>query len=427
MVHSASNKLLSKHFELTDLPTANNYFIAYSGGIDSTALLHALSHEPRLTGRLTAIHVNHNINPRSNDWLKHCETTCDQLNIPLITESVMLEEHSEVACRQARQAVFRQHLNKGDCLMTAHHQNDQVETVLFRLFRGTGIRGLTGISKINRFEQYTIYRPLLGFNQQQIKQYIEQHQLPYIEDPSNQNNDYSRNYIRNIIIPMLEAYDADVLQNTELTAKNISHSHQLLDQLIGNKNPMNYKQYNDVDRLSTALYHWLGNLNLDIPSHKRLNQFSSDCLHAAADKNPQLLLEDKRLIRWHKGIYALTLSTNEKRRDLAVHLTNNNKNIVLPDNGQLVFTSSKPINISAVIKYQQSHERIQLSYNGQHKKLKKLFQQQHIPPWERLSIPYLYINNQLMAVGSEIISIQFKQLLSEYNAEYHWLSPQYIL
>ncbi len=427
MVHSANNKPLIKHFELTDLPTAQNYFIAYSGGMDSTALLHVLSHEPSLKGRITAIHVNHNINPASNQWTQHCQLICDQLNILLITESVNLKDHSEAACRQARQAVFKQHLKPGDCLMTAHHLNDQVETILFRLFRGTGIGGMTGISRSNQFDHYVIYRPLLSCRQSQIKDYVEHHQLSYVEDSSNQNNDYSRNYIRNIIIPALEAYEARVLQNVELTANNIANSHQLLKQLIGNHNPLNYLQYTDVDMLSTALYHWLNNLNVPTPSHKRLNQFSHDCLTAAADKNPQLLLDDKLLIRWNNQIYGLHIMPALASEDIEINLTHTSRSIILPDNGQLVFKSSKPIHISALIKYQQSHERIQLDHNGQHKKLKKLFQQHGIPPWERQSIPYLYIDNQLMAVGSDITSIEFKQLLSQYNAEYHWLSPQYIL
>ena len=427
MVHSANNKPLIKLFELTDLPTAQNYFIAYSGGMDSTALLHALSLEPKLNGRVTAIHVNHNINPKSKDWAHHCLSTCNLFNIPLITASVELEDHSEAACRQARQDVFRHHLNQGDCLMTAHHQNDQVETVLFRLFRGTGIGGMTGISKTNQFDHYCIYRPLLSCRRSLIKDYVEQHQLSYVEDPSNQNNNYSRNHIRNIIIPALEAYEARVLQNVELTANNIANSLQLLKQLIGNHNPLNYLQYKDVDMLSTALYHWLNHLNVPTPSHKRLNQFSHDCLTAAADKNPQLLLNDKRLIRWNNQIYGLQIMPALASEDLEINLTHSSKGIILPDNGQLVFKSSKPIHISAVIKYQQSHERIQLDHNGQHKKLKKLFQQHVIPPWERPTIPYLYIDKQLMAVGSKILSIEFKVLLSQYNAEYHWLSPQHVL
>ena len=158
MVHSGNNQLIS----LTDLPAADKYFLAYSGGMDSGALLHMLSQAPDLVGLLTAIHVNHNINHESHKWLQHCQQVCHQLNIPLITASVTPKDSSEASCRHARQEVFKKQLTQNDCLITAHHQNDQIETVLFRLFRGTGLQGMTGISQTNQFDHYTIHRPLLS-------------------------------------------------------------------------------------------------------------------------------------------------------------------------------------------------------------------------------------------------------------------------
>ena len=427
MVHSANNSPLSKLTELNDLPTAKQYFIAYSGGIDSTALLHALSLEPALSGLLTAIHVNHNINSAATHWAEHCQIVCNELNISLITASVDLNDSSEATCRQARQHVFKQHLGKGDCLLTAHHQNDQIETVLFRLLRGTGLQGMTGIAKTNNFDHYKIHRPLLLLNKEQIKTYVLSNQLSYIDDPSNQDNHYRRNHIRNLIVPELEKYDVQALQNIGLTVQNLQQSHQLLNHLIGNNNPFNYQLFVGSDELSTALYHWLNNIDVQAPNRKRFIQFSQDCLLAKEDKNPELLLDDCCLVRWHKHIYALKNSEALPDTEIYIELNSDKSNITLPQNGELLFESTTQVTIPAVIKYRQNHQRIQLDVTGQHKKLKKLFQQSLIPPWERKTIPYLYIDNQLMAVGSDILSADFKILLSEYKAEYRWLSPQYIL
>lgn len=424
MVHSANNSGL---IDLTQLPSAEHYYIAYSGGIDSTALLHALSLEPQLQAVLTAIHVNHNIHADSKKWAEHCQSTCNQYNIPLISESVQLSHSSEDACRQARLKIFNQHLSAGDCLLTAHHLNDQVETVLFRLFRGTGINGMTGMSPTHKFNHYSLHRPLLSVSQTEIKDYVKQHQLVYIEDPSNQDNRYKRNHIRNLILPALEKYDTQLLNNIELTARNLTHSQQLLNHLIGDINPFDYSTFSDHKLLSTALYHWLQNLNQPIPSHKRLLQFSHDCLQAAEDKNPELQLETYRLTRWRNRVYALLEPIKLIHFEQQLKLSSDQQKIVIPGNGEIYFTAELPVTIPAMIQYQQSHERIQLTQKGPHKKLKNLFQQQAIPPWQRKTIPYLYIDQKLMAVGSTILSYEFKQLLSEYKAEYRWLSPQYIL
>ncbi len=422
MVHSANNQLI----ELKALPVAKHYYIAYSGGMDSTALLHSLCQQPTLTNRLTAIHVNHNIQAESTQWSIHCQQQCKQLNIPLITASVQLDDHSEAACRQARQTVFRQHLSSKDCLLTAHHLNDQVETMLFRMLRGTGILGLTGMNKTTAFAHYKIHRPLLDLSLEQIKSYVQLHQLSYVNDPSNLQNHYKRNHIRNLLIPELEKYDPAAVQNIALTGQNLQNSHNLLTQLIGTDNPLDYRQFTDVDMLSAALYHWLINLKQTAPSHKRLTQFSADCLSASSDKNPELKLNGCRLVRWQQRVYALSVTPEASGNEISTTLDSAAPPLVLPY-GQIQFNSTRQLVIPVTIKYQQTHERIQLDANGQHKKPKNLFQVLHIPPWQRKHLPYLYIDNELMAIGSDILSAQFKQQLSAYKAEYRWLSPQYLL
>ena len=424
MVHSANKHNL---IELNKLPVAQNYFIAYSGGMDSTALLFALSQYTELKSQLTAIHVNHNIHPDSDQWVDHCQQQCHQLDIPLIVTSVALEDHSEASCRAARQEVFKNHLKSGDCLFTAHHLNDQIETVLFRLMRGTGLQGITGIASTKKFDHYFIHRPMISVSQNQIQNYINTHQLKHINDSSNQDNKYSRNHIRNLIVPELIKYEPQLLQNIHSTAKNLQQSQNLLAALIGNNNPFNYRTFDTPEMMSTAIYNWLHNIEQVPPNHKRLLQFSHDCLQAAPDKNPELQLQNFRLIRWHNRIYALHNSFDTDPVKNKIHLMSTAPAVVLGNNGHLQLQANQPLNIVATIRYEQTHEKIKLNDNGQHKQLKKLFQELEIPPWQRKHLPYLYINDQLMAVGTEIQSSEFKKILNQYKAEYQWLSPPFLL
>ncbi len=425
MVHSANKS--QALIDTTQFPAAKHYFIAYSGGMDSTALLHSLATDKYFKEKLSAIHINHQINPESNIWADHCQNTCRKLGIPFIKETVTLEDHSEMACRQARQNVFKKYLKAKDCLLTAHHSNDQIETILFRLFRGTGLKGMTGMQRNNAFSHYTIHRPLLFVSKNLIKNHVTAHNLSYIEDPSNQDNKYSRNHIRNVIVPLLEQYHPSTLNNIVLTAKNLNHSQQMILHLVGKSNPLSFELPSDENILSTTLYHWLNNHGLAAPSHKRLLQFSQDCILAAEDKNPELPLNNCRITKWKNQLYLLNELPQINNDSPEFKINPADDVITLPDNGQVIIDEKLRRNVTIKIKYQQSRETIKTNQQGPSKKIKNLFQEMSIPPWQRTRMPYLYINNELMAVGSEVISADFKVLLNKYKAEYRWLSPQFLL
>ncbi len=426
MVLSANNPSL---LNLSQIPEANRYFVAYSGGMDSTAVLHALVTVTDLKDKITAIHINHNIDANASQWADHCQAFCDQLGVKLISRSVTLTDHSEDSCRRARQDVFTEQLGEGDCLITGHHLSDQIETVLFRLIRGTGLLGLTGMKVLSKHAHYQIFRPMLNTEKSDIEAYIKQNQLTYITDPSNSDNTYSRNFIRNEIMPLVRSQFPDASKNIALTAKNLQPSAQILGALFKDWNPYKVHSFAKVDKntFATVIYSWLSHFIELKPSHHALQQFAHDCINAAPDKMPQLNLSNVLLIYWGQKVYALKPRkfNNTETVEYSLHA---NKPIQLPGHsGSIELLSSHACTLNVVVKFQQPGEKILLANQTMRAKLKNLFQAKQIPPWERQVMPYLYIDDHLMAVGSQFKSAKFTQLLNELNAEYHWRSPQFLL
>ncbi|MCX7554984.1 tRNA lysidine(34) synthetase TilS [Marinicella sp. S1101] len=419
---SANNDslLTDQHF-----PIAERYWVAFSGGVDSTALLYAVSQIPILKEKLTALHINHNIQDDAKAWTEHCQSFCHQLEINLVIESVYPDSPSEDSCRQARLATYNKHLNAGDCLLMAHHADDQIETILFRLFRGTGLHGLTGMAETQAMDHYMIHRPFLHLKKSTLIDYVQAHGLNHITDYSNNDDNYSRNHIRNCLIPAIIQYNKSATEKLIKTAENLSQSDDLLRSLLGKDNPLNITRINTPELLATALYHWIINIQHSPPSHNRLRQYAADCLYAAYDKNPLLDHKDIRLFRWQKQIFALNKLSLNTHSETMIALTNKASTPLKV--GQLVFKSEKIKSLRVAVKYQQGSETIQTDIKRPHKTIKKLFQENQIPPWVRQCIPYIYIENKLVAVGSLFISHSFQQYLDENKAQIEWLSPNFLL
>ena len=182
--------------------------VAYSGGADSTALLHVLSDiNNDCTLDLQAIHINHNLSKKSLDWVNHCKKTCSKLNIELIVESIEVSSDGgglESAARQERYKTFKNILNNDDQLLLAHHSDDVAETIFMRMLRGTGIDGLEGPKQKRNIGNGILIRPFLSISKKEILLYLTKNKINYIEDESNSNSKFDRNFLRNEIFPLLE-------------------------------------------------------------------------------------------------------------------------------------------------------------------------------------------------------------------------------
>ena len=178
-------------------------YVGYSGGPDSTALLHYLKRHSDI--KLTAIHINHGISVQSKKWEQHCSDFCKHNKINIICESIKIEENKSIEseARRLRIETFKNIVPASAYLVLAHHLDDRVETLLYRLFRGTGIKGLSTFSEQTKLGTLNIIRPFIKVEKSEILNYLNEYNLTYIEDDTNSDNLYDRNFIRNEIIPMI--------------------------------------------------------------------------------------------------------------------------------------------------------------------------------------------------------------------------------
>ncbi|HDQ9214135.1 TPA: tRNA lysidine(34) synthetase TilS, partial [Pseudomonas aeruginosa] len=189
---------------------AGGWCVAFSGGLDSTVLLHLLAQLARSEAlpALSALHVHHGLQAAADGWPAHCQAVCRSLGIPLRVERVQVAVGGSIeqAARDARYRAFQANLGEGQVLLTAQHLDDQAETLLFRLLRGAGLRGLAAMPASRPLGGGRLCRPLLGVSRAELEAYAQTHRLDWVEDPSNQDPRFSRNYLRREIMPRLASH-----------------------------------------------------------------------------------------------------------------------------------------------------------------------------------------------------------------------------
>ena len=228
-LHTALVSFLARYQPTQTLTTP--WTIAYSGGLDSTVLLHALATFAPEPFPLAAVHVQHGLSPHAGNWASHCERFCQSLDIPLQVVKIQPPRSRgtgpEAAARHARYAALTQAAKN---IWLAHHREDQAETVLLRLLRGCGTHGAGGMAEQSTYGESTLWRPLLHIPSAELLHYAHTHHLSWIEDESNDNTTFARNYLRHNVYPLLEERFAA----TANLARFASHSREaaaLLDEL----------------------------------------------------------------------------------------------------------------------------------------------------------------------------------------------------
>lgn len=214
--------------------TAQRWVVAFSGGVDSTVLLHALVHSGLFdTDRIVALHINHQLQPESDSWVEHCAAQSASMGVSF--ESRVIESKPEAGdsleafAREVRRGQFRSFLQAGDVLLVAQHQEDQAETVLLQLCRGAGIAGLSGMAFESKMGRERCLRPFLEVSKSDIHRYAQQHDLSWIEDPSNQDSRFSRNFLRHEVLPLLKAHYPGVVKAMTRSASHCQQACELVD------------------------------------------------------------------------------------------------------------------------------------------------------------------------------------------------------
>ena len=367
-----------------ELSRGGTYWVALSGGLDSTVLLHQL-HAQGLKS-LHAIHIHHGLQAKADRWAAHCRAYCKALKVPFTLEQIKVPARSpqgpESAARSARYAAFRKHLRHGDCLVTAHHRDDQAETVLLRLLRGTGVQGLAAMRPLSDFEPGKLWRPLLDAPRTDLLSYAQEHKLKWIEDPHNREPRYARSWLRQKLMPQLEARFPSAKASLARAAAHAAEAAELLDVLAEQDSASAAQQHVlsvsallalTPARRNNLLRHWIQAQGHEPPPAETLLRIETEVLGARADAEPLLAWGDAELRRYRDTLHVLT------RQPRAA----------LPKR-------KLPAGVS--LRYAKGGEKLKPAGAAHTRSLKNLFQEAGIPPWVRQRTPLIYENDQLIGV-----------------------------
>ncbi|MHB8472398.1 MAG: tRNA lysidine(34) synthetase TilS [Gammaproteobacteria bacterium] len=401
-------------------PRAARYLIAYSGGLDSHVLLHAMQHlgtqHPEIS--LAAVHIHHGLHPQADQWAQHCMTVCAALSVPCqvvrVDAQAAIGESPEDAARRARYRALRAQVQAGDCLLTAHHQDDQAETLLLQLLRGSGPPGLAGMPARMAFGDGQLARPLLAVSRAALYDYAQQHGLQWVEDESNAHTGFDRNYLRHEIMPRLRARWPATAAALARSAMHCGSAAELLHSVAQQDLPALHGPTAatlQIERLAAlgiarqanALRAWLHDLHLPTPSTEQLRAVQT-MLHAAIDASPCVRWPGAELRRYRDLLYALApLPMHDASAVLQWDLS---APLQLPRGaGQLHSVCVVGEGLSAAlraqritIRYRRGGEYCKPVGRGHHHELRKLFQEAGVPPWQRDRIPLVFVDDALAAV-----------------------------
>lgn len=401
----------------TDKP--DRYVIALSGGLDSTVLAAALAATRDLHGKaLFAVHVDHQLQPESVAWSRHCRELAGRLGIDIVVETVDVDPTSgsglEAAARAARYAALATHVRPGDWLLSAHHRDDQAETLLLNLMRGSGPAGLAAIGAMNPFAGGWLLRPLIDVPRAALEEFAAETKLVWVEDPSNEDRRFDRNYLRHEILPGLEARWPDVVARLSRSAELAGESASLLEDLadfdlraVGDR-----PERIDIDglvRLSRArqgnlLRHALRCAGLPLPGAARLAAVLDQLVPAKEDAQPVVSWPGAEMRRYRGKLYALPASDDallQECQELGSAPLALGRFM-----GSLELSPGAPRGLSGdvlahglTVQYRRGGEKIQPVSQGPTRKLKKLLQEIGVVPWMRERVPLIYSGERLVAVA----------------------------
>lgn len=422
----ASSKTAPKTSKPTQKKTPPTQLaVAFSGGLDSTVLLHAAikAHGKK---NVHAFHVHHGIQKEADQWQAHCKAVAKKFGCHFDTRNVKLNKQSNIEsqARNLRYEALTQmcEAHKIQDLLLAHHLDDQAETVLIQLMRGAGLPGLSAMPQVKSNELIHLWRPFLNMRRKDLEIYAKEHQLTWIEDPSNEDETYRRNAVRKSILPTLEKFQKGAIENLARSAKHLGEAQGLLNQLadidlglIETKEGLSktnlirlYKT--SQARATNALRRWLSKNGLAYPSEERLTAWWSELTQARLDAKLQWD-HDQRVIRLWRGHLSITQELNAQAKEKVKSegewtfkkLPANSKK---PGIAKDRFEKAKQkglINTMA----REGGEKFKVDSKRPRRSLKNLYQEAAIPPWQR-DVPLLYIGEELVAVAGIGVSADWQ-------------------
>ncbi len=416
----------------------NNIYIAYSGGVDSHVLLHLISLNSELKQKVTAVYVDHGLQLESDAWAEHCRVVAFTLGVNYQAIKVKVGEPRrkslEELARDARYQALKLLLGQNDVVLLAQHREDQMETVLLQLFRGAGVQGLSGMPAKISFGKGYMCRPLLDISKQDINDYAVINKLSWIEDPSNESDDFDRNFLRNQIIPKLKqkypALDTTVARSArhcanasiQLEELAISLYEQIADKSNQILDILQLLQLNKYKQTLLIRY-WFKVNQLRMPAKKIVDNIINEVVNASESKNPEIKGQGYFIRRYKNKLFCLQ-ADNSKQSLAEQHWPANERQIELTDGSNIFIVDSvqgipqsRWKSAEVVVKFRKGAEKIRLPGRKGHHTLKNLYQEKGIPPWQRNMIPLIYLDDQLAAVANLWVSTEYFSINKE--ACYH--------
>jgi tRNA(Ile)-lysidine synthase len=396
--------------------------VALSGGVDSTALLGALASCRSKPARLRALHVNHGLRPASKEWAQHCRSLARRLHVPLKVLTTRVErargESLEAAAREARYRLLASALEPGEVLLTAHHCDDQLETVLLQLFRGSGLPGLAGMPAQAPFARGWLVRPLLSRSRAELEVWAREHELTWIDDDSNADVQLDRNYLRLHVLPLIRKRWPGSPTAVARSARHAAEAQTLLDALaLADVDRARYGESMSVktlrtlppDRRRNALRFWITRAGYLAPDTRRLEEVAGALLNARPDANPFVEWSGVRVQR-DGDLLTLSQATASSASADILWSWSERPTCTLPgDLGKLELEPDErgPIDLDALpdvltIRWRRGGERLSPHRGGARRSLKNLLQEARVAVGDRARLPLLF---SVTADGALLIAV----------------------
>lgn len=416
--------------------------VALSGGVDSIVLLHLLKLLAKpLAFRLSAVHVEHGISPHAAQWSDFCQDKCNTLAIPLQIFRLQVRKTPQVsleaAARQARYQVFER--IEADYIVLAHHQDDQVETVLLQLLRGAGVKGMAGmpiVRRLNSGRTIRLLRPLLDVSRETILQYARQHNLCWVVDESNSDTTFNRNFLRHSICPLLEQRFPAYRETCSRASRHLSEAAHLLDELaeidcrhimIDDNLPIERLRQLSSPRAKNLLRYMFSQHSVIQPSTLKLEEILRQLLSARTDAKLHLFFGEAE-IRCFKGL--VRIQVKRVPLGLAAPLVWHGEHHwmleslggvieCVPQQGagiSLTKLEEQPV----TVRLRSGGERFQPDCKRPRRSLKKILQEALLPPWERTTLPLLFCGEHLVWVPGIGVDCAFQALSGEAGLMLTW-------
>lgn len=445
-VAESCDRLITKvEQQLCRLPTPGCYWLAYSGGVDSQVLLHILG-QSNMTAKLRAIHVDHGLHPDADSWSRHCQASCEQLTIPISILKLDLDQNSkqslEAQAREGRYTAMANLLGTNDMLLTAHHGDDQLETLLLQLLRGGGVRGLAAMPLTRQLAKANLIRPLLDVSRQEILQYADAAGLQWVEDSSNQDVSFDRNLLRHEVIPVVKKRWTSVLKTTARVTNNMADAMQLMDELAELDWQQNHTDnafrlhIPDLQKLSPArqrnlVRHWLRANALTVPDSVHLQRIFDEVIQARQDASPEVIWQGTEVRRYDDSLYCMPLLASPEpgwSHDWS------SVSLVLPAAlGQLHIVDAsagidKDIWDAAKVTVTFRFNGLSCTPAGRQgsRSFKRLCQDYGIPPWLRDRVPLIMLDGELAAVGDYLVCDKFVAKDRQAAVKINWQRPLFL-